>query len=146
MKELRNEAVGLLVAEQPLRAAVFDHFGIDFYAFAGHKAYGPNGIGALWGRPELMEAMPPFMGGGSMIGRVTLAETTWAPSPRRFEAGTPPIGPAIGLGAACASWIRGADIFRVHDVAETRDALMVFDAATRAGQEPGESLRRVHGL
>ncbi len=50
------------------------------------------------------------------------------------------------LGAACASWIRGADIFRVHDVAETRDALMVFDAATRAGQEPGESLRRVHGL
>jgi cysteine desulfurase/selenocysteine lyase len=88
--------------------------GIDFYAFAGHKAYGPNGIGALWGRPELMEAMPPFMGGGSMIGRVTLAETTWAPSPRRFEAGTPPIGPAIGLGAACA-WMKALDWAGAHD-------------------------------
>ncbi|WP_422014027.1 aminotransferase class V-fold PLP-dependent enzyme [Reyranella sp.] len=88
--------------------------GIDFYAFAGHKAYGPNGIGALWGRPELMDAMPPFMGGGSMIGRVTLAETTWAPSPRRFEAGTPPIGPAIGLGAACA-WMQALDWAGAHD-------------------------------
>ena len=88
--------------------------GIDFYAFAGHKAYGPNGIGALWGRPELMEAMPPFMGGGSMIGRVTLAETTWAPSPRRFEAGTPAIGPAIGLGAACA-WMQALDWSGAHD-------------------------------
>ncbi len=73
--------------------------GIDFYAFAGHKAYGPNGVGVLWARPELLEAMPPFHGGGSMIGRVTLAETTWAPPPRRFEAGTPPIGQAIGLGS-----------------------------------------------
>ncbi len=88
--------------------------GVDFYAFAGHKAYGPNGIGALWGRPELMEAMPPFMGGGSMIGRVTLAETTWAPSPRRFEAGTPAIGPAIGLGAAC-SWMQALDWTGAHD-------------------------------
>ena len=88
--------------------------GVDFYAFAGHKAYGPNGIGALWGRSELMDAMPPFMGGGSMIGRVTLAETTWAPSPRRFEAGTPPIGPAIGLGAACA-WMQTLDWAGAHD-------------------------------
>ncbi len=82
--------------------------GIDFYVFAGHKCYGPNGIGVLWARPELLEAMPPFMGGGSMIGRVTFAETTWAPPPRRFEAGTPPIGPAIGLGAAC-KWMSGID-------------------------------------
>ena len=81
--------------------------GIDFYVFAGHKAYGPNGVGVLWARPELLEAMPPFHGGGSMIGRVTLAETTFAPPPRRFEAGTPPIGQAIGLGAAC-KWMRGA--------------------------------------
>jgi cysteine desulfurase/selenocysteine lyase len=88
--------------------------GVDFYAFSGHKAYGPNGIGALWGRPELMDAMPPFMGGGSMIGRVTLAETTWAPSPRRFEAGTPPIGPAIGLGAACA-WMQTLDWAGAHE-------------------------------
>ncbi|MBS0224250.1 MAG: SufS family cysteine desulfurase [Proteobacteria bacterium] len=88
--------------------------GIDFYAFAGHKAYGPNGIGVLWGRPELLEAMPPFHGGGSMIGRVTFAESTWAPPPRRFEAGTPPIGPAIGLGAACR-WMGALDWSAAHD-------------------------------
>ncbi|WP_428661561.1 aminotransferase class V-fold PLP-dependent enzyme [Reyranella sp.] len=88
--------------------------GIDFYVLAGHKAYGPNGIGVLWARPELLEAMPPFMGGGSMIGRVTLAETTWAPAPRRFEAGTPPIGPAIGLGSAC-NWMAALDWTATHD-------------------------------
>jgi cysteine desulfurase/selenocysteine lyase len=88
--------------------------GIDFYAFAGHKAYGPNGIGVLWAKPALLEGMPPFHGGGSMIGRVTLAETTWAPPPRRFEAGTPPIGPAIGLGAAC-TWMTALDWSAAHD-------------------------------
>ena len=88
--------------------------GIDFYVFAGHKAYGPNGVGVLWAKPELLDAMPPFMGGGSMIGRVTFAETTWAPAPRRFEAGTPPIGPAIGLGAAC-KWMGGLDWAGAHD-------------------------------
>jgi cysteine desulfurase / selenocysteine lyase len=88
--------------------------GIDFYVFAGHKAYGPNGIGVLWAKPELLDAMPPFHGGGSMIGRVTLAETTWAPPPRRFEAGTPPIGPAIGLGAAC-NWMAALDWTAAHD-------------------------------
>jgi len=88
--------------------------GIDFYVFAGHKAYGPNGVGVLWAKPELLDAMPPFMGGGSMIGRVTLAETTWAPPPRRFEAGTPPIGPAIGLGAAC-QWMAALDWTAAHD-------------------------------
>ena len=82
--------------------------GVDFYTFAGHKTYGPNGVGVLWGRAELLDAMPPFHGGGSMIGRVSIAETTWAPPPRRFEAGTPPIGPAIGLGAAC-KWMAGLD-------------------------------------
>jgi len=82
--------------------------GVDFYAFAGHKAYGPNGIGALWGRRALLDDMPPFMGGGSMIGRVTLEEITWAPVPRRFEAGTPSIGPAVGLGAACR-WMMALD-------------------------------------
>jgi cysteine desulfurase / selenocysteine lyase len=87
--------------------------GVDFYVFAGHKSYGPNGIGVLWAKAELLEAMPPFMGGGSMIGRVTLAETTWAPPPRRFEAGTPPIGPAIGLGAAC-KWMMALDWTGAH--------------------------------
>lgn len=88
--------------------------GVDFYVFAGHKAYGPNGVGVLWARPELLDAMPPFQGGGSMIGRVTFAGTTWAPAPRRFEAGTPPIGPAIGLGAAC-TWMQGLDWTAAHD-------------------------------
>ena len=95
----------------PLDLAALD---VDFYVFAGHKAYAPNGIGVLWGKPELLESMPPFHGGGSMIGRVTLAETTWAPPPRRFEAGTPPIGPAIGLGAAC-NWMAALDWTAAHD-------------------------------
>ncbi|MDF3075966.1 MAG: cysteine desulfurase, partial [Alphaproteobacteria bacterium] len=76
--------------------------GVDFYVFSGHKAYGPNGIGVLWARSEILEAMPPFLGGGSMIGRVDFAGTTYAPPPRRFEAGTPPIAQAVGLGAAIA--------------------------------------------
>jgi cysteine desulfurase/selenocysteine lyase len=88
--------------------------GVDFYVFAGHKAYGPNGVGVLWAKPEWLDAMPPFMGGGSMIGRVTFAETTWAPAPRRFEAGTPPIGPAIGLGEAC-NWMAALDWTAAHD-------------------------------
>jgi cysteine desulfurase/selenocysteine lyase len=110
---------------------------IDFYVFAGHKAYGPNGIGVLWAKPELQEAMPPFHGGGSMIGRVTLAETTWAPPPRRFEAGTPPIGPAIGLGAAC-NWIGALDWTAAHDhemglVQRVMDGLQKIDGTQILG-------------
>ena len=74
--------------------------GVDFYVFSGHKAYGPNGIGVLWARSEILQAMPPFLGGGSMIARVDFAGTTYAPPPRRFEAGTPPIAQVVGLGAA----------------------------------------------
>ena len=110
---------------------------IDFYAFAGHKTYGPNGIGVLWARPELLEAMPPFLGGGSMIGRVTFAETTWAAPPRRFEAGTPPIGPAIGLGAACR-WMRALDwtAAHAHEMALTQrvmDGLQEIDGTWLLG-------------
>jgi len=75
--------------------------GCDFYAFSAHKLYGPTGIGALWGRAELLEAMPPWQGGGSMIDRVTFERTTYAPPPQRFEAGTPAIAEAIGFAAAC---------------------------------------------
>ena len=74
--------------------------GIDFYAFSGHKTYGPTGIGVLWGRSELLATMPPFMTGGQMIDRVTLTHTSFRSPPRRFEAGTPPIAAAVGLGAA----------------------------------------------
>ena len=74
--------------------------GCDFYVFSAHKLYGPTGIGALWARSELLEAMPPWQGGGSMIDRVTFEKTTYAPPPQRFEAGTPAIVEAIGLAAA----------------------------------------------
>ena len=74
--------------------------GIDFLALSGHKMLGPSGIGALWARRELLEAMPPFMTGGSMISKVTLTGTTWAEVPLKFEAGTPAIAEAAGLAAA----------------------------------------------
>ena len=74
--------------------------GVDFYAFSGHKVYGPSGIGVLWGRSELLAAMPPWQGGGGMIRKVSFAKTTYAAPPHRFEAGTPAIEAAIGLGAA----------------------------------------------
>jgi cysteine desulfurase/selenocysteine lyase len=82
--------------------------GIDFYAFSGHKMFGPTGIGVLWARRELLEAMPPFLGGGEMIRTVTLERATWADVPHKFEAGTPPIAQAVGLGAA-AEWLMGLD-------------------------------------
>ncbi|HWL68375.1 MAG TPA: aminotransferase class V-fold PLP-dependent enzyme [Geminicoccus sp.] len=74
--------------------------GCDLYAFSGHKCFGPTGIGVLWGRYDLLDAAPPFLGGGEMIRRVNLERSTFAPPPHRYEAGTPPIGGAIALGAA----------------------------------------------
>ncbi len=120
--------------------------GIDFYAFAGHKAYGPNGVGVLWAKAELLEAMPPFHGGGSMIGRVTFDVTTWAPPPRRFEAGTPPIGQAIGLGAAC-KWMSALDwpnahahemalVQRVMDGLQEIDGTQLFGPASLQNRYP----------
>ena len=81
---------------------------VDFYAFSGHKTYGPTGIGVLWGRRELLDAMPPFMAGGQMIEEVTATHATFRSPPRRFEAGTPPIAAAIGLGAAL-DWMQALD-------------------------------------
>jgi cysteine desulfurase / selenocysteine lyase len=74
--------------------------GCDFFAFSGHKVFGPTGVGALYGRAELLEGMPPWQGGGDMIESVTLEHSTWARPPARFEAGTPMIAEVIGLGAA----------------------------------------------
>ncbi|MDC1441397.1 cysteine desulfurase [Rhodospirillaceae bacterium] len=74
--------------------------GVDFYAFGGHKVYGPSGIGVLYGKRDLLNAMPPYQGGGGMINTVSFDKTTWADLPDKFEAGTPPIAQAIGLGAA----------------------------------------------
>jgi cysteine desulfurase/selenocysteine lyase len=74
--------------------------GVDFLTFSGHKAVGPTGIGVLWGRAELLKDLPPFLFGGSMIETVTMTDATWAPSPRRHEAGVPNMAQAVGLGAA----------------------------------------------
>ena len=74
--------------------------GADLVAFTGHKMVGPTGIGVLWGRYDLLAELPPFLGGGEMIETVKMTGSTYAPPPHRFEAGTPPIAQAVGLGAA----------------------------------------------
>jgi cysteine desulfurase/selenocysteine lyase len=96
----------------------------DFYVFTGHKLYGPTGIGVLWARQELLEAMPPFMGGGDMIGTVSFERSTWARVPHKFEAGTPAIIEAIGLRAAI-EWVEaiGFDVIAAHEAALTDHAL-----------------------
>jgi cysteine desulfurase/selenocysteine lyase len=81
---------------------------VDFYVFSGHKLYGPTGIGVLYGKAERLAALPPYQGGGEMIGTVTEQAITYADAPHRFEAGTPPILEAIGLGAAI-EWLSGLD-------------------------------------
>ena len=87
--------------------------GADFYGFTGHKLYGPTGVGVLYGRSEVLEAMPPYEGGGSMIRKVTKERITWADVPARFEAGTPPIAEAIGL-AAAVEWLEGVGLAAAH--------------------------------
>ena len=98
--------------------------GADFYVFTGHKLYGPSGIGVLWARRELLEEMPPFLGGGDMIASVSFARSTWARVPHKFEAGTPPIIEAIGLSAAI-SYVRsiGYDAIAAHETSLTEHAL-----------------------
>jgi cysteine desulfurase/selenocysteine lyase len=81
---------------------------VDYYAFSGHKLYGPTGIGALYGKAERLAELPPYQGGGEMIGKVELDKITYADPPHRFEAGTPAIVEAIGLGAA-VEWLEGVD-------------------------------------
>jgi cysteine desulfurase / selenocysteine lyase len=105
--------------------------GCDFYAFSGHKMCGPTGIGGLWGRREVLEAMPPFHGGGDMIEFVELERSTYAPLPTRFEAGTPNIAGAVGM-AAAADYLRG--IGREAILAHER-ALLAY-AVERLGEIP----------
>ncbi len=98
--------------------------GADFLAFGAHKMLGPTGVGALWGRPELLEEMEPAEGGGEMISDVQLYESTWADVPHKFEAGTPPIAEAIGFGAAVDYLTAiGMDTVRKHEIDVTGYAL-----------------------
>jgi len=113
--------------------------GADFYAFSGHKLYGPTGIGALWGRAELLDSMPPYQGGGAMIDAVTFARTTYAPPPQRFEAGTPHIVGAVGLHAAI-DWVGRLSLEALHAhesllVAQCRAALTDIGGVTLYGPE-----------
>ncbi len=125
----RAHAVGALVvvdASQSVPQLPVDvtALGADFVAFTGHKMCGPTGIGVLWGRAELLAALPPFLGGGEMIETVTMARSTYAALPHKFEAGTPPIAPAIGLGAAVDYLSElGMDRVAAHERAVTAYAL-----------------------
>lgn len=109
--------------------------GADFFAFSGHKLYAPNGVGVLWGRRELLAAMPPYQGGGGMIERVTFERTTYAPPPQRFEAGTPTAPEAHALGVA-AEWLAGKDLAAVA----AHEAALVALAARRLAELPGVRL------
>jgi cysteine desulfurase/selenocysteine lyase len=106
--------------------------GCDFYAFSGHKIYGPTGIGVLWARAELLEAMQPFQGGGDMIRTVSFAGTTWNDPPAKFEAGTPHIAGAIGLAAALDYLERvGMERIRLHEQELVRHAVDVLGSMPR---------------
>jgi len=111
----------------------------DFYVFSAHKLYGPTGIGVLWAKAEILDAMPPWQGGGAMIDRVTFEKTSYAPPPQRFEAGTPAIVEAIGLHAAI-DYVEsiGIPAIEAHEAAlvrELRDALRSINSVTLFGPE-----------
>ncbi|MEJ7932790.1 cysteine desulfurase [Sphingobium sp. AN558] len=111
----------------------------DFYVFSAHKLYGPTGIGVLWAREALLDAMPPYQGGGSMIDKVTFEKTTYAPAPTRFEAGTPHIVGVIGLSAAI-DYVQaiGLDAIHAHEcalVAKARAALEGINSVRLFGPE-----------
>ena len=103
--------------------------GCDFYAFSGHKVYGPSGVGALHGRAALLEAMPPWQGGGDMIATVTFEKSTWAEIPAKFEAGTPNIAGAIALGAAL-DWVEGIGL---DAIAAHEDELLRYGTGILSG-------------
>ncbi|MEU8120864.1 cysteine desulfurase [Spirillospora sp. NPDC049024] len=133
----RAHAVGALVLldaaqsvpHQPVDVA---RLGADFLVFSGHKMLGPTGIGVLWGRGELLEAMPPFITGGSMIEVVHMEESTFMPPPQRFEAGVPMTAQAVGLGVAC-DYLAEIGMDRVH----AHEEALVGYSLERLGEIPG---------
>ena len=120
ISRMAHEAGALVLADgaqaAPKLPLDMAELGVDFYAITGHKLYAPTGIGAIWGRLDLLREMPPFLGGGSMIRKVTKQGTTWADVPARFEAGTPAISQAIGM-AAALRWLDalGMDAALAHE-------------------------------
>jgi cysteine desulfurase/selenocysteine lyase len=133
---LARDAGALLVVDGaqagPKLELDMGELGADFYAVTGHKMYGPTGIGALFGRRELLEEMPPFIGGGSMIKKVTKENITWAALPAKFEGGTPPIGEAVGFGAA-VRWIDELGLPAIH----AAEAELTAYALERVAEVPG---------
>jgi cysteine desulfurase / selenocysteine lyase len=129
----RAHAVGALVCLDAAQSVPHMSFSArdvdcDFIAFSGHKMCGPMGIGVLWARPELLDRMPPFLGGGSMISRVSLERSSWNTVPHKFEAGTPDVAGAVGLAAAC-DYLDGIgrDLIHAHELSLTRHMLDVLD-------------------
>ena len=123
--------------------------GADFYAYSAHKLYGPTGIGCLWGRHDLLDLLPPWQGGGSMIDRVTFEKTTYLDPPARFEAGTPHIVGAVGLHAA-VEWVEKLSLDAIHAhecalAAESRDALHHIDGVTLYGPEDSAGIVSFNG-
>jgi cysteine desulfurase/selenocysteine lyase len=118
--------------------------GADFYAFSGHKLYGPTGIGVLWARGDILSAMPPWQGGGSMIETVTFQKTTYAPAPTRFEAGTPHIVGAVGLAAAMdyvsAIGLDAIDAHERHLAGLARDELRKVNSLRLFGPEDSSGI------
>ncbi len=133
---LAHEAGALVLADgaqaAPKLPVDVGALGVDFYALTGHKLYAPTGIGALWTRLDLLRAMPPFLGGGSMIRKVTTAGTTYADPPARFEAGTPAIAQAIGM-ASALRWLDGLGMEAVRD----HERGIARYAIGRLGEVPG---------
>jgi cysteine desulfurase/selenocysteine lyase len=134
--DLAHQAGAIVVVDAaqaaPKLELDLDQLGADFYGFTGHKLYGPTGVGVLHGRGELLDAMGPYEGGGSMIRKVTKERITWASVPARFEAGTPPIAEAIGL-AAAVEWLDAIGI----DAAHAHEAEVSTYALQRLAEVPG---------
>jgi cysteine desulfurase / selenocysteine lyase len=130
-------------------AQAVSHFAVDvraldcdFYVFSGHKLFGPTGIGVLYGRRELLEAMPPWLGGGEMIETVSFERSTWNRLPYKYEAGTPNIAGAIGLGAA-VQWLAAQNRSKLaaHEAALLEEATSraeAFDGLRLIGTAPGK--------
>ena len=150
IKELINHAkkVGALTFIDAAQSIPHSHVDVqdldcDFLAFSGHKMLGPTGIGVLYGKTELLNSMTPFMGGGDMINSVTMTESTWNDIPYKFEAGTPNIAQAIGLGAAI-DYISEIGLTNIHDYVKHHlniaiEKLQMVDGLTIYGHKVGES-------